>query len=329
MVKEIGSEFWEVPTIDANNPFFSNTEWFLSGRSALQAIIKDMSIKSVSLPDWCCDSIIIPFTKSDIRTEFYSALQPIRSIKTDAILIMDYFGYTGYSNIENYQGVVIRDLTHSIFSKKYEDADYYFGSLRKWAGFWTGGYAWGFRHSIDFQLDDYGYTILRKKAMLSKSQYINSRSDGIPYVAKYKAYLNIFENAEDILEDVGIVPAASRDIDFANKLDINLIMKKRRDNSNVLLKAFTDIAIFPEVNDKDCPMFVPVRVRNRDALRKYLINHEIYCPVHWPLSTYHHIDESAKSLYAEELSLVCDQRYDEEDMLRIIDTIKSFERGEI
>ncbi len=85
------------------------------------------------------------------------------------------------------------------------------------------------------------------------------------------------------------------------------------------------------MKETDCPLFVPVRVPEgqRDALRRYLIEREIYCPVHWPVSGYHRLTEEEQSFYDEELSLVCDQRYGREDMERIIETVRSFweERG--
>ena len=63
MAREIGSEFWNVPVIEKSNGLFpESTQWFISGRSALQAIIKELGKpRNVSLPAWCCDSVIKPF----------------------------------------------------------------------------------------------------------------------------------------------------------------------------------------------------------------------------------------------------------------------------
>ena len=44
--KEIGSEFWDVPVHELNNKLFNeDTAWFLSGRSALRAIIQNIKKK--------------------------------------------------------------------------------------------------------------------------------------------------------------------------------------------------------------------------------------------------------------------------------------------
>lgn len=327
--KEIGSEFWDVPTNQKRNYLFpENTEWFVSGRSALNAIIKDSNdIKSVELPSWCCESMITPFTDSRLEVSFYPVwyehgLQQAPTFEADAIVLIDYFGYSSVESTKaGYKGIVIRDVTHSLFSSKYQDAHYYFGSLRKWSGFWTGGYAWkknegNMNTSI---VDIQRYVELRKDAMTAKQAYINGES-------KEKDYLAIFAEAEEYLDDVRIAPAAKRDVELAHYLDIDLIRTKRRINAEVLMAAFQDWLIFPELKNDDCPMFVPILVPNqrRNELRKHLTSHSIYCPVHWPVSRHHLLSKKEKDIYDNEMSLVCDQRYTVEDMQRVIATINKF-----
>ena len=138
-----------------------------------------------------------------------------------------------------------------------------------------------------------------------------------------KSYLKLFNEAEERLENIGIVRAAERDIRLAKKIDAEFIRIQRRRNAQILRQAFPDWLIFPEMRETDCPMFVPVLVPNgkRDELRRYLIRHDIYCPVHWPMSDFHHLDEQERSVYENELSLVCDQRYTEQDMNRFVKMI--------
>lgn len=318
MSREIGSEFWDVPVCDYENGLFpESTKWFQSGRSALQAIIAENDFHSVGIPSWCCDSIIKPFVDSGIVVQFYDKDAP----STEAVLVMDFFGYSTPITWEKFNGIVIRDVTHSLFTESHHDADYYFGSLRKWAGFWTGGYAWGFKQQISYEECRTEFALRRKQAMLLKENYILGKTDS-------KEYLKLFEVAEDELEKNGIFPADPEDIKNAYHLDVELIRLKRRANAQILLKEFDDIAIFKELRDKDCPMFVPIRAERRNELRKKLIHNAIYCPVHWPVSEYHQLNSQAKQLYDEELSLVCDQRYDENDMRRIINVINDFYRKE-
>ena len=269
------------------------------------------------MPEWCCESMIIPFIKCGVKVEFYSLDMRELGCKTDAILLMDYFGYSRNYQENLFDGVIIRDVTHSVFSSKYDDADYYFGSLRKWAGFWSGGYAYGLKKPVKYDFDNTRILANRKKAMEEKASYIYGESER-------KDYLKRFISAENELETVGILEASQRDIDAAKRLDISEIREKRRNNASVLLEEFADIAVFPNLEEEDCPMFVPIRVKERNKLRQFLIQNEIYCPIHWPISEYHKVSKEAARLYDEEISLICDQRYTSDDMLRIISTVKQF-----
>ena len=330
--REIGSEFWDVPIIqEQNNLFPESIQWFLSGRSALQAIIKELkNCHTVAMPSWCCDSMVKPFIDAGIRVHFYHVYFYERLVEeieddSDVLFLMDYFGYTGKQpDLTGYKGIVIRDVTHSIFSSVYADADYYFGSLRKWCGVWTGGYAWKKDgHPLNMgkeSSDDFGYVSLREKAMNLKNGFIHG------WDVTDKGYLRIFDEAEDTLENVGIVPAADRDVELAMKLDVDFIKAQHRANAEVLMAAFPEWLIFPNLSSTDTPMFVPILIPNnkRDELWRYLINCAIYCPIHWPISEYHKLDKKAETIYMNEISLVCDQRYTEEDMYRMVDTIKAF-----
>lgn len=328
---EIGSEFWNVPTAQrANSLFDGQTQWFLSGRSALTHILAEIgqgnSGRKAALPAWCCDSMIKPFVDAGFSVSFYPVYREngrlVQDLSVtdgcDVLLVMDYFGYAGNDTTLPHSGAIrIRDLTHSVLIRKYTDADYYFGSLRKWAGFWTGGFAWGCGSCSLPENEE--YVTLRKRAMEEKARYMRTETDN-------KGYLETFAQAEEQLEDCSLAGAAARDVAMAGKLDVARIKQVRRENAAQLLEAFSDIALFPEIGEQDCPLFVPILVPEgrRDDLRRHLIEQQIYCPVHWPLTRYHRVDARSEQLYKNELSLVCDQRYTSENMERIIKVIKRF-----
>lgn len=306
--KEIGSEFWDIPICEEKNHLFpEGTKWFLAGRTALKYIVQDAEITTVSMPCWCCESMVVPFKEAGISVSFYKERPDTNS---DAIFVLDYFGYTGHSSVpKGYRGIVIRDMTHSIFSATYSDADYYFGSLRKWAGFWTGGFAWGnWKKNTPIAPYDDRYVSLRKAAMEKKKAYIEGLSSS-------KSYLAIYEEANRYLEKVGICGAHPADIEAAEHFDWQLVKKIRRENAKTLLSKVD--GMFP-LEENDCPLFVPVLVENRDKLRQYLIDNKIYCPVHWP----------RWDLKGQELSLVCDQRYDTDDMHNTLQVLHAFKKTE-
>ena len=329
---EIGSEFWNIEICTHVHQIFpQNIQWYLSGRSALRAIIKKIEWAStVSMPAWFCDSMIRPFLDAGIKVKYYPVypdhgLTQEIDMDADVLFIMDYFGYTTESTISH--PCIIRDMTHSLFSRDYVDAHYYFGSLRKWCGVWTGGYAWtrdGER--LCEGNNEESYISLRSEAMSLKNSYINGIPDENGKPVNDKHYLDIFKEAEEKLENIGIGVAAKRDVDMVSFLDVELIKSRRRENAGILMNAFPEMIVFPELKNEDCPLFVPILVPDgkRDALRKYLISKDIYCPVHWPMSKYHIVDERTSVLYRDGLSLVCDQRYSQEDMERTVKAVREF-----
>lgn len=332
MENEIGSEFCSVPVTEKKHGLFpEGTRWFQSGRTALRYIIRDIQckqdIRSVVLPAWCCETMVIPFLDAGINVDFYPVyvkdgrlVQDVANTgRNDAILVMDYFGYTSESDYSWYPGTVIRDMTHSVFSKKYTDADYYYGSLRKWCGIYTGGYTWTdgtFRARDDVETTEpEEYVRMRRIAMNHKQMYLCGR-------IKEKNYLGEFAEAEKMLEEEkGIYYASSRDVALAECLDMNLIRRTRRRNAGYLLEWLSGIAVFKEIKEEDCPLFVPVLTDDRDRIRKKLTDAGIYCPQHWPLSRYHRPDRRTRELYDREISIVCDQRYQIGDMQRICDVL--------
>ena len=327
-MREIGSELWDVPTGSANSLFPESTQWFLSGRCALNAIIQDLNdCHTVGIPSWCCDSMVKPFVDAGMEMHFYpvfysGGLSQEMIQGCDVMLLLNYFGYSAAApDLSGYKGIVIRDVTHSVFAASYCDADYYFGSLRKWCGIWTGGFAWTKKgHSLKISdQTDQRYVRLREEAMREKADYMRgNRLD--------KSYLAAFKEAEAVLENAGFQQAADRDVTLAKKLDVEFIRNRRQSNARILSDAFPEWLIFPQINDTDCPLFVPILVPDgkRDEMRRYLIKSDIFCPIHWPISKYHRIDDRARYLYENELSVVCDQRYTEEDMHRVVETIRLY-----
>ena len=332
---EIGSEFWDVPTKPdyQNNIFPDNTSWFLSGRIALREIIKDIkskiNFKNVALPSWCCESMILPFIEEQISVKFYSVHKTDTGIaqnfdeaeNCDVILKMDYFGYQSDSNF-SFDKIVISDITHSILGGAEQTSQYTFGSLRKWAGFFTGGFAYSSYPSFNpsATAPNHEYINLRKEAMNKKRMYIEESNGD-------KAFLDNFAAAENYLDKYPqSMGADAIDIQRAKTLDVDFLRSKRRENALVLLSELSNLAIFPRLNENDCPLFVPLYICDgkRDDLRKYLIGKQIYCPIHWPLSNLHKVTSLTNSIYQNEISIVCDQRYTPSDMYRIAEEVKTF-----
>ena len=67
------------------------------------------------------------------------------------------------------------------------------------------------------------------------------------------------------------------------------------------------------------PLFVPIYVQDRNKVRKYMFQHNVFCPVHWPLEGLS-LKKGAE-MAEHELSLIVDQRYTHKDMEYILDLL--------
>lgn len=344
-MREIGSEFWK-----PRKQHISDDETlFLCGRTALDAIVKDAirtyGILSALLPSYCCHTMIEPFLRNGISVRFYdiyvnedavlSAEIPVPKEK-ELLYIMKYFGDTDIryegagSNLTGW-ATSVEDLTHSCFASDYNtNADYWFASYRKWfaiEGIAVAGKRKG-RLSGPFKGQNSDYIYLRSKAFSLKQQFIDGE------ILNKQCFLSMFSEAEDLLsrDYIGYGVGYEETHNLFSFMDkIEDVKDKRRCNAQILTDGLNDIdgiKVFADFqDDRTCPLFVPAVIGDgkRDALRSYLISRDIYCPVHWPLSEYHvGLSARAVKVYNQELSFVCDQRYSEDDMKKMLNIIYKF-----
>lgn len=339
---EIGSEFWQV------EPVANDRKYFLSGRTALDYIIRDMKLKhpeinSVLMPSYCCDTMMQPIIDNGLTVRFYKVwaendgfhVQIPGTSNNEAFFLMTYFGFEMPTGIElekirSEWSVIIEDRTHSCFRNDngYENADYSFISYRKWNAF--AGIAEAACIKNFFQEEysvrtDTRFISLRRSAEKKKKKFINE-GDG-----DKKEFLGLFSRAEDELDkDYRDYGPDIQDCCALANLDIKSLRTIRQNNARILINVLKNVngvrLIYDSVHNDDAPLFLPIYVeKDRDGLRKYLNDHDIYCPVHWPCSEYaDRLNNEAIDIYDHELSLVCDQRYGNEDMEYMASMIRRF-----
>lgn len=331
-MREIGSEFWE-RSVPAQTEASDNEAYLLCGRTALRLIIDDIrkrrDFRKVMLPSYCCESMIEPFTSAGIEARFYQVykdhLEYPYGNDADAVLLIDFFGYINPENVEIARRekqtgkIVIYDATHKIGGNPAVEAyaDYSCCSYRKW--FYC-NFALATKHSGAFhiieQKTNNDYLALRDEAAREKEKYFADES-----VGKYK-FLSLYSEAERML-DRNYVGYAGEPVTF----DISEIAFVRRKNAAYLIDKLKEIPAVQlwrnTIGEEDIPLFVPILVdpRVRDDLRRALIEANIYCPIHWPVSALH---GERNELYDREISLICDQRYSIGDMERELCVIRDY-----
>ena len=352
-MREIGSEYWleqkvpepAVPEAhrSVEGPLLPSKDkdrcYVLSGRTAIDLIIQDIlktrEIQKVCLPAWCCDSMIAPFVAHGIRVDFYDirfddALEGHTdgTDYTDIFYVTNYFGYENTMSIETVmrfkeQGcIIIYDRTHSLFMDNdpyISLADYSFASIRKWMGVIGGAVVAGVG---ECELNLCPYLDCKEKAMRMKKAFI----EGDETIDK-QAFLNLYsEFGHHLVEDYQNYEMDDLSYALYKSTDLTAMRRKRRENARYLHEHLKDVKFIGELTDNAVPLFVPVFFESkeqRDAVRRKLIDAQIYCPIHWPKPALIPADFEANKIYDTELSLICDQRYDLADMERMVTLINN------
>lgn len=336
-MREIGSEFWLGREPTALSPDRDGC-YVLSGRTAIDLIIQDIaktrSVRRVYMPAWGCDSMIAPFSHRNIHIDLYDVhcdeqlKYYIESTENIEILyVTNYFGYENTLPIDIVQkfkekgAIIFYDGTHSFLMENdpyIALADYSFASIRKWMGVVAGAVVNGVK---DCQLKPYLHLDYKEQAMRMKKAFIegNNSIDKQTFLSFYGEF------GHHLAEDYQNYEMDSLSYTLYKTEDFDAIRYKRRVNAKYLHEHMNGVRFLGELNDKVVPLFVPVffdTTEQRNAVRKKLIDAQIYCPIHWPKPAQIPADFAVNKIYDTELSLICDQRYDLSDMQRIVDTIK-------
>ena len=336
---EIGSEFHNMPCGKGTGVAFpekiSDFALTFSGRTAIETVIRNIpQIKKVLLPSYCCDSMIEPFRRAGVAVRFfpvncdgYLKIDLDISNDIDCVLWCNYFGFEhlmpDFSAFIDRGGILIEDITHSFCSEQqfHEQSTYLVASLRKWEPINCGGYCASVSRKL-FKKPEinppYEFIAHKRKTMELKAKYLT----GIETIAKSQFLTDFTKSNSWLAENYTGLTIDKDSEQFLQKVNQDEEIEQRITNANRLykgIKTSESLRFLFDEKDMDCPLFVPLIIRNgkRDAVRSELIKRGIYCPIHWP----HPKANCESNLYDMELSLVCDQRYTEEDMDRIIAVI--------
>lgn len=337
-MKEIGSEYWRIDlNKNKNNLEYltigSDYKLFMSGRTSIDYVLNEISNnkKSVYMPDYCCMSMIQPFIDNGYEVKYYSVDLLNNRYNIDLnfncsiFFAMNYFGYN-QSSMDKYikefskkNIIIIEDITHRFLSKKNycEDSDYLICSLRKWFPIISGGTAINvkdnFKNNLDTYFIDTKFVNSKYSAMKLKREYIDGFSNN------KEEFLKIFKTTNEKFLDYKNKKMDDISINILKHINIDEIKKIRRRNASLIerkLKNNKKVKLIYNLCNEDVPLYVPVILEQRDDIRCELIKEKIYCPIHWP-----NFNQFENPIYKNEISLICDQRYSEEDIEKYIEKL--------
>lgn len=316
-----------------------NVQWYDYGRTAIRQIPVPVG-KKILLPEFICESVVSCFKKDlvsfyRIDNEFYIDVDNLLDKINDSvgcIYIAHYFGFLQkLGDLEiikkvavEYGIIIIEDTTQSLFSNHQLYGDYAISSIRKWMAVPMGGILYTTEGE---ELPEISYcqaNVDNTKAygMVLKDMFLKN---GYDTNLKYR---EIFVKSEDNINNIKDVCVIS---DFARFLikceSIKALIDKRKSNVLKLSYGLEEIGIngIRKFDTMECPLVYPLRVKNRDDFRRYLMDNRIYCAIHWPFDGYKP-EERPNGIYNAKtlISLPVDQRYGDKQISYLLDVISKY-----
>jgi hypothetical protein len=302
----------------------------VNGRSAIALVVDGVGASRVWIPSYICAAVVeAARPRADVR--FYPIDEHLCSAERewisdvrrgDVVIVVDYFGFPFdgaiASELRSRGGTVLRDACQALLTDaKENEADFTVFSPRKFVGVPDGGILrcagpLGDDRPLDEAPAIWSLDALR--AVIWRGNY-DSGEDGCDW-------FGLFQRVESEAPIGRFAMSAVSHALLARAFDWNDIAARRCANYRLLADRFPMHALFPHLRGGVVPLGFPMRVRNRDGLRRSLFANRIYPPVHWPIP----LDVPAAftashRLSGDILTIPCDQRYGAADMERVADLI--------
>lgn len=313
-MKEIGGYF-ELENF-VNNEYYQNLIALNSGRNALIYILKARKANKLYMPYFLCDCVFDAVVKNGYEVEYYNIDEnfvPIinKSINDgEYVYVVNYYGQLSSKKLlelqREYKNIIL-DNTHAFFQKPLSNIDTIY-NCRKFFGVPDGAYlSTNVIYNGDLELD-----VSNKRMEHLLGRFEESASN---YYQSFSEHENKF-----ICEPVKYMSKLTHNL--LGAIDYNRVIKVRKENYEYLSK---ELDKYNKINLNDCNVAFayPCYLSEASAVRKKLIEKNIYVPTLWPNVLADMDKQSLEYDYAQNiLPLPCDQRYTLDDMKTIVKELK-------
>lgn len=318
------------------SPFLSGRQ-YSSGRTALYAIlkaIKKQNTGGVLLPDYICSTVTQAVIDAEVVYGFYHI---DRSMEVDwdslsrlidesyysSVLLTNYFGMINLSEVIKVIRkthpeieIIVDDVQNLYGCGRLPDFDFAFTSLRKWLPVPDGAFIITKSIKKDNLLDD-----ITGKNIFAEYKFAGNLLKSYGEFVSDQLCLNLIEKGEQLLDEGYRCAMSEITRLILPSLDYELISNTRKKNAIYLHNRLSTMGIPHIFSEQAIPLFVPILISTkRDEVRKELFKRQIFCPSHWPYVSKKINGDN--TLYQDELSLICDQRYGVSEMERILGVLE-------
>lgn len=290
------------------NEYWKNAIRLNSGRNCLRFLVRSYGIKTLFVPSYTCPVVWEALERENCHLEYYAIDQnfmPLCEFPLDAyILYTNYFGVCTDNAValaQKYPNLIV-DCSQSFYSDRIGLAS--FNSARKFFGVPDGAYLFTDKDSIDG---------LEQDISSGRASHLLLRTD----IDAQSGYHAFHENEDAICrENIKLMSKLTRRILMG--IDYERTANIRRSNYEQLHHSLQDINRWTGgLTETDVPMAYPFLCSSK-GLRQKLIDEQIFVAKYWSGQT-----DRGMGLDFEEnlLALPIDQRYNSDDMSRILTCI--------
>lgn len=318
MIKPIGGYFeWEFP---ANGCSFPHSDGVLlnSGRHSLEYILKSLGeVHRLWIPYYTCDVVLQPIERLGLLYSFYHINKDFTLAEEIVLSEGEYMIYTNYFGIMDkyckelvtrYGSKLILDNAQAFYAPHIEGINTFY-SPRKYVGIPDGGIAY-VNQSLCIELEqDRSYC---------RCAHLLKRHELVPM----EGY-NDFKESSHQIANSPILQMSTLTQNMLQSLDYAAIKERRIANFTFLHAHLANSNEFqiPFIDSFTCPMVYPYYTKNKE-LRRQLISNHVFVATYWPnVLEWCKSEDLEYELCKNIIPIPIDQRYDEEDMVRIINVM--------
>ena len=296
--------------------YHSNAIALNTGRNALEYILRVRGYQRVYLPYYSCEVLLEPFEKLGVDYTFYHINVNLEadfqeSLHSDeAILYINYFGLKQdhvKALAQRYGKQLIVDNTQAFYAHPIDGIDTFY-SCRKFFGVPDGAYLYC-DQKLDADLEQ-DYSCVRMIHLLKRID-----------VSAEAAYADFREQSVK-LKNNPIRKMSQLTHRIMSSIDCGGVTERRRQNYQLLDAAIgNDNGITLPLSADVVPMVYPFLTTDQQ-LRHRLIDNKVYVATYWPnVLDWVNTNSTEYTLTTQLLPLPIDQRYNEEEIQRIIELI--------
>lgn len=291
-----------------------------TGRNCLEYILRARQYRKVFIPYYTCDVVLEPFQKLNVEYEFYhidinfEIVPEISLHDGEALLYTNYYGLKQRyveQLAEHYGHQLIVDNTQAFYAKPVKGIDTFY-TCRKFFGVPDGAYLY-----TDKPLD----LFFEQDVSWERMSFLCKRID----IGPEAGYID-FRDQSHKLAGQPILRMSNLTRRLLKSIDYRSAAIRRRRNYQYLHQFLGSSNLIDPIFDDDAvPMIYPFLIE-KEGLREHLIRNKIFVARYWPNVLKWAPPSSLESKLADMLlALPIDQRYDEEHMQVMVNTILNAE----